>query len=95
MKKVMKRAGASVPSPDRIMLLRDADGDGIAETKTVFIDKLHSPFGMALVGDTLYVADTDAILRFKYHAGDTHIPSPAKNSSTCPPGRSTITGPRT
>jgi glucose/arabinose dehydrogenase len=86
MKKVMKRAGASVPSPDRIMLLRDADGDGIAETKTVFIDKLHSPFGMALVGDTLYVADTDAILRFKYHAGDTRISEPGEKFIDLPAG---------
>ena len=50
MKTVMKRAGAGVPSPDRITLLRDADGDGVAETRSVFIEKLHSPFGMALVG---------------------------------------------
>ncbi|SAL11620.1 glucose/sorbosone dehydrogenase-like protein [Caballeronia terrestris] len=86
MKKVMKRAGAGVPSPDRIMLLRDADGDGIAETKTVFIDKLHSPFGMALVGDELYVADTDAIMRFKYHAGDTNITDPGEKFLDLPAG---------
>lgn len=86
MKKVMKRAGAGVPSPDRIMLLRDADGDGIAETKTVFIDKLHSPFGMALVGDDLYVADTDAIMRFKYHAGDTSITEPGEKFLDLPAG---------
>jgi glucose/arabinose dehydrogenase len=73
MKKVMGVAGAGVPSPDRIMLLRDADGDGIAETKTVFLKGLHSPFGMALVGDELYVADTDALLKFPYRAGQTEI----------------------
>ncbi|MDB5806473.1 MAG: L-sorbosone dehydrogenase [Betaproteobacteria bacterium] len=73
MKKVMRRAGAGTPSANRIILLRDADGDGVAETRTVFIDGLHSPFGMTLVGNNLYVADTDAVLRFSYRPGDTHI----------------------
>ncbi|MGE5116287.1 MAG: PQQ-dependent sugar dehydrogenase, partial [Betaproteobacteria bacterium] len=70
---LMKRAGAAVPSADRLTLLRDADGDGVAETRSVFLDGLHSPFGMALVGDTLYVADTDAVLRFPYRAGATRL----------------------
>jgi glucose/arabinose dehydrogenase len=69
----MIRAGASVPSANRITLLRDADGDGVAETRSVFISGLNSPFGMALVGDDFYVADSDAILKFPYHAGDTKI----------------------
>jgi len=69
----MKRAGASVPSPDRITLLRDADRDGVAETRTVFLQGLHSPFGMALVGNDFYVANTDAVLRFPYRAGQTEI----------------------
>ncbi|WP_216858851.1 PQQ-dependent sugar dehydrogenase [Caballeronia novacaledonica] len=86
MKKVQKRAGAAVESPDRIMLLRDADGDGVAETRTVFIDKLHSPFGMALVGDELYVADTDAILRFKYETGATQITTPGEKFMDLPAG---------
>ncbi|KAK44770.1 sorbosone dehydrogenase [Caballeronia jiangsuensis] len=86
MKKVQKRAGAAVESPDRIMLLRDADGDGVAETRTVFIDKLHSPFGMALVGDDLYVADTDAILRFKYENGATQIATPGEKFIDLPAG---------
>ncbi|BCQ25654.1 sorbosone dehydrogenase family protein [Caballeronia sp. NK8] len=86
MKKVQKRAGAAVPSPDRIMLLRDADGDGVAETRTVFIDKLHSPFGMALVGDDLYVADTDAIMRFKYENGATQITTPGEKFIDLPAG---------
>ncbi|WP_061137016.1 PQQ-dependent sugar dehydrogenase [Caballeronia fortuita] len=86
MKKVMKRAGAAVPSPDRITLLRDADGDGVAETRTVFIDNLHSPFGMALVGDDLYVADTDAILRFKYESGATQITTPGEQFIDLPAG---------
>ncbi len=86
MKKVQKRAGASVPSPDRIVLLRDTNGDGVADTRTVFIDKLHSPFGMALVGDDLYVADTDAILRFKYRAGDTQMTTPGEKFIDLPGG---------
>ena len=73
MKMVMKRAGAGTPSADRITLLRDADGDGVAETRTVFLDGIHSPFGIALVGRDLYVAATDALLRFPYVEGDTRI----------------------
>ncbi|MCI0995152.1 PQQ-dependent sugar dehydrogenase [Pseudomonas corrugata] len=73
MKKVMGRAGAGVPSPNRITLLRDANHDGIAETRTVFLENLNSPFGMALVGNDLYVADTDRLIRFPYKEGDTQI----------------------
>lgn len=73
MRLIQKRAGAGVPSPDRITLLRDADGDGVAETRSVFLDHLHSPFGMALVGDTFFVADTDAVLRFAYRSGELRI----------------------
>jgi glucose/arabinose dehydrogenase len=73
MKLVMKRAGAGVPSANRITLLRDADGDGVVETRSVFLEGLNSPFGMALVGHDLYVADTDAVLRFPYQDGDTRI----------------------
>jgi glucose/arabinose dehydrogenase len=69
----MKRAGAGVPSPNRITLLRDADGDGTAETKMAFIENLRSPFGMALVGRDLYVANTDSIQRFQYMAGSTQL----------------------
>jgi glucose/arabinose dehydrogenase len=58
-----KKAGGAAPSADRITLLRDGDGDGFAELRTVFLSGLHSPFGMALVGDALYVANTDAIVR--------------------------------
>lgn len=83
---VMKRAGAGVPSADRISLLRDADGDGIAETKTAFIDGLHSPFGMALVGDTLYVANTDAIVKFPYVAGETRIDQQGVKVADLPAG---------
>ena len=73
MKAVMKRVGAAVPSANRITLLRDADGDGVAETRAVLLDGLHSPLGMTLVGGALYVANTDAIVRFPYCAGATRI----------------------
>src|SRR5665647_940345 len=71
MKLVMKRAGAGVPSANRITLLRDENGDGIVETRTVFLQGLHSPFGMALVGNDLYVANTDGLVRFSYRIGET------------------------
>jgi glucose/arabinose dehydrogenase len=72
-KMVMGRAGADTTSANRITLLRDANGDGVAETKTVFLEGLNSPFGMALVGEDFYVANSDAIVRFPYHAGETKI----------------------
>jgi glucose/arabinose dehydrogenase len=73
MKKVMARAGAGVPSANRIVLLRDADGDGKAETRTIFLQNLNSPFGMALVGNDLYIANSDALVRVPYQAGQTSI----------------------
>jgi len=73
MKRVMKKAGAAVPSANRITLLRDADGDGVAEVKSVLLFGLNSPFGMALVANTLYVAASDAVLRFPYVEGETTI----------------------
>ncbi|HEY0063400.1 MAG TPA: sorbosone dehydrogenase family protein [Telluria sp.] len=73
MKKVMAKAGAGVPSPNRITLLRDADHDGRAELRTEFLKGLNSPFGMALVGQTLYVANTDGIVAFPYQEGATAI----------------------
>ena len=73
MKSVMKRAGAAVASANRITLLRDADGDGVAETRTVFLKNLNSPFGMALIGDSFYVANSDAVVRFPYRDGVTQI----------------------
>ena len=72
-KHFQKKAGGAVPSANRITLLRDADGDGVAETKTVFLSDLNSPFGMALVDSTFYVANTDAVVRFPYTPGATHI----------------------
>lgn len=73
MKRAMKKAGAGVPSANRITLLRDADGDGVAETRNAFLQNLFSPFGMALVGDQLYVANADAVVRFPYREGDRSI----------------------
>jgi glucose/arabinose dehydrogenase len=86
MKQVMTRAGAGVPSADRITLLRDADGDGVAEVKSPFLEGLHSPFGMALVGDDLYVANADAVVRFPYRAGETRIAAPAAKVVDLPGG---------
>jgi glucose/arabinose dehydrogenase len=72
----LKKAGGASPSPNRITLLRDTNGDGVADVKTVFLTGLNSPFGMALVGNTLYVADTDALLAFPYTTGETAIAAP-------------------
>jgi glucose/arabinose dehydrogenase len=86
MKKFMARAGAAVPSANRITLLRDADGDGKAETQTVFLDGLKSPFGMALVGTTLYVANTDAVVKYEYEEGQTRIDAPGAKVADLPGG---------
>jgi len=69
----LTKAGATGVSPDRISLLRDADGNGEAETKTTFIEGLHSPFGMALIGNTFYVANADSIVSFPYKNGESSI----------------------
>ncbi|HEX5128773.1 MAG TPA: sorbosone dehydrogenase family protein [Usitatibacter sp.] len=69
----MKKAGSAGKSANRITLLRDADGDGVAEVRSVFLENLNSPFGMALVGDQLYIANTDAIVRVPYKEGETRI----------------------
>jgi glucose/arabinose dehydrogenase len=86
MKAVMKRAGAGVPSANRISLLRDADGDGVAETRSVFLEGLSSPFGMALVGEALYIANTDAVVRFPYRKGELQIKSPGTKLVDLPAG---------
>jgi len=83
---VMKHAGAGTPSADRITLLRDADGDGRAELKTPFLEGLASPFGMALVGRELFVANTDAVLRFAYQEGETSIAGPGQKLTDLPAG---------
>ena len=81
-----KKAGGAVPSANRITLLRDADGDGVAETRTIFLAGLQSPFGMALVGDVLYVANTDALVRFPYEPGQTQIQVPGVKVIDLPAG---------
>jgi glucose/arabinose dehydrogenase len=87
MGKIMARAGALAPSANRITLLRDTAGSGVADQRSVLLDGLHSPFGMVLVGDELYVADSDAVLRFPYTAGTTHIDAPATKLVDLPAGR--------
>jgi len=82
-----KKAGGAVPSANRITLLRDADGDGVAETRTAFLTGLTSPFGMALVGDTLYVANTDAVVRFPYREGETTIAAAGTKVADLPGGQ--------
>lgn len=72
-RRIMKKAGAGVPSANRITLLRDADHDGIAEQRSVLIAELNSPFGMALMGGYLYIGDTDALVRVPFTPGQTHI----------------------
>lgn len=83
---VMGQAGAKTRSADRITLLRDADGDGVAETRSVLIGGLYSPFGMALVGDTLFVANTDAIVGFPYAEGAMRIDAPGVKLADLPGG---------
>jgi len=86
MKLMQTKAGAAVPSPNRIILLRDADGDGVAETRSTFLEGLNSPFGMALVGDTLYVANTDAVVRFPYKDGEQKITAQGEKVVDLPAG---------
>lgn len=87
MGKVMAKAGAGVPSPNKIVLLRDADGDGAAEIRNDFLTGLNSPFGMALVGDRLYVANADAVVAFPYQSGQTRIDAAATKVADLPAGR--------
>ena len=87
MKMFMKKAGSAVPSANRISLLRDADGDGVAEMRTPFLTGLFSPFGMALIGNTLYVANADALVAFPYQAGATQITALPRRIAALPAGR--------
>jgi glucose/arabinose dehydrogenase len=87
MRRYFKKAGAAVPSADRITILRDADDDGVAETRSVLISGVKSPFGMALVNDALYVAATDALLRFPYREGQLTITSAPTRVAELPGGR--------
>ena len=83
---VMKRAGAGAPSANRITLLRDTDGDGVADLRSVLLQGLSSPFGMALVGDALYVANSNALVKFPYATGDLRITAEAKHVVELPAG---------
>jgi glucose/arabinose dehydrogenase len=82
--KVKARAGAAQKGGNRITLLRDADGDGVPELKTVLLDKLHSPYGIAWVAGTLYVANTDAIMAFPFTPGETKITAPGVKLADLP-----------
>ena len=83
---VMKRAGAGTPSANRITLLRDSDGDGVAETRSTFLANLVSPFGMALVGSELYIANADGIVKVPYRAGQTSIVATPTKVTELPAG---------
>jgi glucose/arabinose dehydrogenase len=84
---ILGQAGAAVPSANRITLLRDSDGDGVAEIRTAFLKDLNSPFGMALIGGDFYVANTDAIVRFPYEEGETEITADGEKVADLPAGQ--------
>lgn len=86
MRRLFRKAGAAVPSADRITLLRGADGDGVAETRSILLRGLKSPFGMVLVENALYVANTDALVRFPYREGQLTITAPATKVVDLPAG---------
>jgi len=85
-KRFQKKAGGAVPSADRITLLRDTNGDGVADRRWVLLHRLYSPFGMTLVNGQLIVANSDALVRFPYRDGDTTITSPGVVISALPAG---------
>lgn len=85
-RRAMKKAGADVKSANRITLLRDADGDGTPEVRETFLENLNSPFGMALVGDDFYVADTDKVMKFAYAEGATKITGAGEKLADLPAG---------
>ncbi|MEY2686327.1 MAG: hypothetical protein RL375_525 [Pseudomonadota bacterium] len=82
----MKRAAAVGPSPNRITLLRDSDGDGVAETRSTLLEGLNQPFGMALLGNTFHVGNTDGVMAFDYTPGSTRITTPGRRLTTFKPG---------
>jgi glucose/arabinose dehydrogenase len=82
----MQRAAAVGDSPNRITLLRDADGDGAAEIRETFLERLNQPFGMALIGDTFYVGNTDGVVAFPYSAGARRIDAPGRKLIEFKPG---------
>lgn len=87
MRQIMARAGAGVSSANRITLLRDSNGTGVAETRMTFLEGLHSPYGIALIGDQLFVADTDAIRRYPYQTGQTRMNDAGMQLTELPAGR--------
>jgi glucose/arabinose dehydrogenase len=84
--KVKARAGAAAKGGNRITLLRDVNGDGVPELKTILVDHLHSPYGVAFVDGTLYVANTDAIMAFPFTPGQTKITAPGVKLADLPAG---------
>src|SRR5689334_22997956 len=85
MQATMRRAAALGVSANRITLLRDRDGDGVAEVRGAFMENLNQPFGMALVGDTFYVGNTDGVMAFPYVANADRITAPGKRLTTFKP----------
>jgi glucose/arabinose dehydrogenase len=83
---VEKKAHSSVKAGNRIVLLRDTNGDGLPDTQAVFLDHLHSPFGVTLVGSDFYVANTDAVMRYPYREGETQITDPGTKLTDLPGG---------
>lgn len=101
MQRMLKKAGAAVPSANRITLLRDNDNDGVADERHVFLDQLNSPFGMVLVDDQLYVANTDELVSFDYRDGQTRLQQPGRSITRLPAGpinyhwtKNVVAGPR-
>src|ERR1700738_1120125 len=86
MQATMRRAAALGESANRITLLRDTDRDGIAEKRDIFMEGLNQPFGMALVGDTFYVGNTDGVVAFPYAAGGDRLTAPGKKLTSFQPG---------
>jgi glucose/arabinose dehydrogenase len=82
----MKKAGSATPSANRITLLRDSNRDGEPELRTTFAEGLHSPFGMTLVGDDFYVANTDSLVRFPYRSGATTLATAGERVADLPGG---------
>ncbi len=85
--KLMAKGGAAVPSPNKIILLRDTNADGIADEQHVFLKDLNSPFGMSLIGNTLYIANADEVVKFSYTSGQTEITSSPAKVIDLPAGR--------
>ena len=84
---MMRRAGAGAPSANRITLLRDTRGSGVADQRSILLAGLSSPFGMALIGHDLYVANSDAVMKFPYNTGDQRITAAGVRLAELPAGR--------